>query len=229
MPSVLLIVPSVADGSDQAIPAFVLAMQQAIVTGLATLAVEPAADDDRHRVELWLASELETRSPADFDVRDRVVCPLTWDLPDWFDFPGRATFAACRAIAPLRQQVTDWGYATGDGTQWLPIVATAKGALFGEVIAPAEDGSYHQPVHLDDAQRQPLYALGQRLLRSLHATPSVYLLQFGWQGDTLCFDRLIPFPDAPAIASLTVQQPHLFDCHWCCLTNQPVRELIVSA
>lgn len=43
----------------------------------------------------------------------------------------------------------------------------------------------------------------------------------------ICFDRLWPFPIAPAIASVGVQQPDLFACHWRCVTGQPIREITI--
>jgi hypothetical protein len=89
--------------------------------------------------------------------------------------------------------------------------------------------SYHQPVDLDDAQRQALYNLGYQLLNSIDATPSVYLLQFAFSAEQeIIFDRLWPFPAAPAIASITVQQPDLFTCHWRCITNQSIPDITIT-
>ncbi|XHX76810.1 MAG: hypothetical protein RBJ76_20580 [Stenomitos frigidus ULC029] len=170
-----------------------------------------------------------------------LLCPLTLSVPETLVFPAQALYAACRDVTGLRKQLEAWQYTTGAGNFWLPIVLTAKGALYGEVIgnketdlgkgaAPAETAlapDYMQPVHLSDHERQPLYALGQRLLRSLNALPAVYLMQFGWQDGAVCFDRLFPFPAAPAIASLKVQTPDLFACHWACLTNQPLLDLTI--
>lgn len=171
-----------------------------------------------------------------------LLCPLTLHLPDNLKFPARTIFQACQAIAALRQTVETWGYSVGAGEYWLPVALTAKGPLYAEVIGKRTDQSettgdstnqfaavgYVQPIHFSDAQRQSLYELGYRLLRSLQAIPSVYLVQFGFEGQELWFDRLFPFPAAPAIASLTVQQPDLFTCHWRCLTAQPLRELSIS-
>ncbi|MBW4690798.1 MAG: hypothetical protein KME27_03430 [Lyngbya sp. HA4199-MV5] len=177
-------------------------------------------------------------SVDDRAIGDRLLCPLTLHLPTTLSFPAQAIYAACRDVESLRQQLAAWQYAIGTGDFWLPIVLTAKGPLYAEVIGLAPDAAptversepcYTQPVHLTDAQRQPLYALGQRLLRSLAAPPAVYLMQFGWQGDTLCFDRLLPFPAAPAIASLNVQTPDLFACHWACLSRQPIVDLVINS
>lgn len=170
------------------------------------------------------------------------LCPLTLHLPENLMFPAQTVFQDCRAVATLRQTVEAWGYQSGAGHYWLPVVLTAKGPLYAEVIGqrtgqaeaitatakPSKSAEYGQPIHLTDAQRQSLYELGYRLLRSLQATSSVYLIQFGFEGQTLWFDRLFPFPAEPAIASLNVQQPDLFTCHWRCLTQQPVRELSIS-
>ncbi len=178
---------------------------------------------------------------------DYLLCPLTLRIPENLMFPGQMVFQACQAIAPLRQMVQAWGYPVGEGSYWLPVVLTSKGPLYAEVIGKepntttgqseatgaaakqSESAEYMQPIHLTDAQRQSLYELGYRLLRSLQATPSVYLIQFGFEGQELWFDRLFPFPAAPAIASLKVQQPDLFTCHWRCLTEQPLQELSISA
>jgi hypothetical protein len=86
---------------------------------------------------------------------------------------------------------------------------------------------YCQPIHLPDRQRQPLYQLAYRLLRSLAAPPAVYLMQFGLQEDGIQFDRLLPFPAEPAIASLGVQTPDLFTCHWRCLVGKPIHDLVI--
>ncbi|WP_051037993.1 hypothetical protein [Thalassoporum mexicanum] len=132
------------------------------------------------------------------------------------------------------------------GELWLPIVWTARGPLYGEVISRDQQGKYQQPFHLKDYDRQPLYRLAQNMLSDLHAPPAVYLLQFdlvssvvdstleftpnqvGKDHHKIGFDRLIPFPAEPAIASIDVQQPNLFECHWRCLTNQPIYDLIIK-
>jgi len=96
------------------------------------------------------------------------------------------------------------------------------------VIGQDSNGSYYQPVHLSDRHRQPLYRLGFQLLDVLSAPPAVYLLQFAWAEEyKVCFDRLIPFPDKPAIASVGVQTPDLFECHWLCITGQPIHDLVI--
>lgn len=181
-----------------------------------TVHVLPAAD--------WLSPSVE---------QDAIVLPLTLALPETLDFPQSAIYRACDAITELRQQVTDQvGLAVGDGQYWLPIVFTVKGPLYAEAIAPQPastptDPSFIQPLHLTDRQRQPLYHLGIRLLTLLQAPPAVYLLKFGLEGDRVWFDRLLPFPGVAAIASLGVQTPNLYTCHWQCIMGQPIFDLSI--
>jgi hypothetical protein len=176
---------------------------------------------DRRNSEPW---------PADW-AEDWIV-PLTLNVPPTVDFLGQEIHAVCRDVAGLRQQVAQWGYATGEGDLWLPIVLTAKGPLYGEVIGGEvigkADRDFSQPIHLKDAVRQPLYALGQRLVRSLDALPGVYLVQFRAEGTEIEFDRVLPFPDERAIASIGVQTPDLFACHWRCITHQPINDLSIE-
>lgn len=232
MPDVLIVVESVPSEATaqmvSALKAAILAEQQS-QTGRkpAWVSVDVASPADL-RADHWKASQ--------------ALCPLTLHLPPTLSFPAQAIYSACRDVEGLRQQLASWQYATGAGGFWLPIVLTAKGPLYAEVIGVETDTAsardrldpglleqrYTQPIHLSDAQRQPLYALGQRLLRSLQAPPAVYLMQFGWRGETLYFDRLFPFPAAPAIASLNVQMPNLFACHWFCLSGQPVVDLVIN-
>jgi hypothetical protein len=190
--------------------------------GIHALQQAIAADPTVTAIELVTADAV-----AQFtDAANTIFCPLTLATPEQLGFPGQRVFRACRDIS-LRQRVEQWGYAAGTGEFWLPIVLTAKGALYAEVIALAE-GRYFQPLHLSDRWRQPLYHLGQRLLDLLVAPPAVYLLQFGFLGETVCFDRLLPFPDLPATASIGVQTPDLYECHWRCLTDQAIVDLAIS-
>jgi hypothetical protein len=158
----------------------------------------------------------------------RLICPLTLELPASLVFPLKSVYQACRDWESLQAQVRAWHYETGVGDRWLPIVLTAKGPLYAEVIGRHTTG-FVQPIHLTDRQRQPLYAFGHRLLRYLSASPAVYLVQFGFQEQSFCFDRLWPFPTEPAIASINVQSPHLFMCHWRCLMGQPIYDLVIKA
>ncbi|MGI0487182.1 hypothetical protein ACN4EK_17205 [Pantanalinema rosaneae CENA516] len=206
-------------------------------------AILPDTSTDRStadwQVEVVTTPDLAARLDSDpvAALTQTLLCPLTLNLPDQLRFAAAAIYQTCRDITGLRQQVAQWHYATGSGTLWLPIVHTAKGALYAEVIGQIERSvaeatmpeiGYHQPVHLSDEWRQPLYALGFRLLKTLNAPPAVYLMQFGITEETLYFDRLLPFPDLPAIASLGVQTPDLFRCHWYCLTSQPIYDLTIA-
>ncbi len=181
--------------------------------------------------------ELDSTSTQDWAAKDVLVCPLTLNIPSNLPFRDEAIYKACRDVSGLRQQVAHQiGCKTGNGNFWLPLVLTAKGPLYGEVIGLAEEMpenlssnlNYYQPFHLSDAKRQQIYQIGHRLLQLLSAPPAAYLMQFGFQFEgSICFDRLLPFPAAPAIASLGVQEPNLFACHWYCLTNQPILDLTI--
>ncbi|MEO0409896.1 MAG: hypothetical protein AAF289_21350, partial [Cyanobacteria bacterium P01_A01_bin.135] len=198
-----------------------------------------AADPDSAAVAAALerAIAADTHSPAQVKITavestssdlgmghgaEHLLCPLTLDLSERLlealPTAQRALYRRCRDVADLQQQLGQ-GYPVGEGDLWLPVVWTAKGPLYGEAIA-AKGEDYRQPHHLSDAQRQPLYRLGRKLLSQLHAPPSVYLLQVACN-DGVVFDRLWPFPAAPALASVGVQSPDLFACHWRCLTQQP--------
>ncbi|PSB25468.1 hypothetical protein [Stenomitos frigidus] len=224
MPDVLIVVDSLASATTAQM---VSALQNAILG-------EQESEAQTVSVDVMTASELVADNSI---VGDRLLCPLTLDLPETLPLTAQAVYTTCRHTDALRQQLQHWDYATGVGNFWLPIVLTVKGPLYAEVIGMKADRvfttsspepCYEQPIHLSDVQRQPLYALGQRLLRSLKAPPAVYLMQFGWQDDALCFDRLFPFPAAPAVASLNVQAPDLFACHWSCLTGKSLFDFAIG-
>lgn len=179
-------------------------------------------------------------SVKNFPLRpDDILCPLTLQLPQLstnFHFEERDLFEQCQRIHQLRKWVQNnlgmWVLQDEQqlGTFWLPIVHTSKGNLYGEVI---EEGfmpnSYRQPLDLPDVIRQPLYHLAFQLLNHLDPKRGVYLLQFQIHTKQVVFDRLWPFPAAPAIASIGIQQPDLYTCHWQCILNQPVQELLIPA
>ncbi len=155
------------------------------------------------------------------------VLPLTLELPNSLDFPNRQLFTACQDLLGLRQWVQQHtGHHSRTASFWLPLILTAKGILYGEAIAAQADGTYLQPLHLTDKQRQPLYQLGFQLLQQLQATPAVYLMGATYQGAELLFDRLLPFPAIPALGA--VQQPDLFTCHWLCHSRQPLLDVTIS-
>jgi hypothetical protein len=209
MPEVLILTGVGAGGAD--------ALARAIASS------HPATE-----VNICAVSELHSGAIA---LSGAIVCPLTLDLPEDLAFPGREVFGFCRDVGAARDRVSEkFGVPSGDGNFWLPVVWTLKGPLYGEVIGgeiPQQSGelSYCQPVHLSDVWRQQLYELAYRLLDFLNAPPATYLMQFGFVGEGICFDRLWPFPAAPAIASAGVQVPDLFACHWYCLTGVPIYDL----
>ncbi|MGK7946509.1 MAG: hypothetical protein AB4058_18770 [Microcystaceae cyanobacterium] len=163
-----------------------------------------------------------------------VVCPLTIQLPHWLDCPTQRIYHDCKDIHARRRWVKEslaypiCDSESGLGDLWLPIMWTVKGPLYGEVIGEgAMPNAYQQPVDLPDRIRKTLYSLAYQLLDSLNAPPSVYLLQFRLASPDVLFDRLWPFPAAPAIASLRFQQPDLFACYWQCVTHQPLKEVSI--
>jgi len=166
---------------------------------------------------------------------EAIVCPLTLDVPSDLVFPGQDVFRFCANVSAARARVAqELQVPTGEGNFWLPVVLTAKGPLYAEAIGVESDKlsgelSYCLPVHLSDVWRQQLYELAFRLLNLLNAPPATYLMQFGFVGERICFDRLLPFPAAPAIASVGVQVPDLFVCHWYCLTNKPIYDMQITS
>ena len=227
MESILIIINAEVDSVGQIITTspetekMVTALKQAIQTySTASVNVEVIA-----AAALW-SDSIAFKEP-------QIYCPLTIQLPDSFQFPAQPVYQACRDIEGRRSWVQHLHYQTGQdrawlGDLWLPVVLTAKGPLYGEVIGEGViPNSFKQPIDLTDDIRQPLYYLAYELLRSIAATPAVYLLQFALRDQEVVFDRLWPFPAAPAIASLAVQSPDLFTCHWHCLTGQPILDLTI--
>ena len=237
MPNVLILVDSdQGQPSASATTQMIAALQTAIRQQTTPYPV--TSESPSWQVEVQVAATLTPKQFSSDGLKNSILCPLTLALPDWLQFPAQSVYQSCQDVESLRQRVSQWQYKTGDGNGWLPIVLTGKGPLYAEVIGVAGEplaiGSdlnphhYFQPIHLVDVQRQSVYGLAQRLLRSLVAPPAVYLLQFGFYGETLQFDRLIPFPAAPAIASINLQEPDLFACYWRCLTHQPILDLTIS-
>lgn len=173
------------------------------------------------------------------DAEDILLYPLTLNLPTGFSFSHQDIYQACRDVSGLRHLVEQkWGYPTKTGSFWLPVVRTVRGSLYGEAIGLSnqkanlenlslESLNYSQPIHLSDARRQQIYEFAHELLKLLAAPPATYLLQFGMEGKDIYFDRLWPFPAAPALASLGVQTPDLFTCHLHCLTGLPIYDLVI--
>jgi hypothetical protein len=188
-------------------------------------------------VEIVSAATLWSKNSKNFK-RDTIIhtiyCPLTIQLPDYFDFPQRKIYAACKDINSRRRWVEkNLGFKTsvGDswlGHLWLPIVVTDE-LVFGEIIGEGPmPNSYEHPVAIPKRQQQSLHSLAEQLIDSLEATPATYLLQFSLYNGEIVFDRLWPFPAAPALITLKTQQPDLFTCHWHCLTEQPISKINIS-
>lgn len=176
---------------------------------------------------LWSETAQKQTSTA-----GRIYCPLTIQLPKWLVFPSQKIYQSCQDILGRRTWVEEHLKCKSNpnlnwlGDLWLPVVWTADGPLYGEVIGEGVmPNAYEQPVELADHLRQALYSLASQCLEALEAPPSVYLLQFSVIEQEIVFDRLWPFPAAPAIASLGVQSPDLFSCHWQCLTDQAIAEI----
>jgi hypothetical protein len=203
----------------------VAALKQGIATNSQPVGIEVVAAGN-----LWSKSN----KPANDD-SELIYCPLTIQLPDYFEFPGKKIYSACRDLVGRRRWVeNNLGYKTsvGDswlGHLWLPIVLNNQTPLYGEVIGEgAIPNSYEQPIDLSNRLRKSLYHLANQLLKSLSAPSAVYLIQFSIHNSEIIFDRLWPFPAAPALASLRNQYPDLYTCHWYCLTKQPLLELAIS-
>jgi hypothetical protein len=176
---------------------------------------------------LWSETAQKQTSTA-----GRIYCPLTIQLPKWLVFPSQKIYQSCQDILGRRTWVEEHLKCKSNpnlnwlGALWLPVVWTADGPLYGEVIGEGVmPNAYEQPVELADNLRQALYSLASQCLEALEAPPSVYLLQFSVIEQEIVFDRLWPFPAAPAIASLGVQSPDLYSCHWQCLTDQAIAEI----
>ncbi|MEG3894830.1 MULTISPECIES: hypothetical protein [unclassified Microcoleus] len=193
----------------------------------ASLSAAIAQSDLLTEVNICGVSELNSGAIAPGGA---IVCPLTLEVPENLVFPGRDVYRFCRNVSAARDRVAqELLFPVGEGNFWLPVVLTAKGPLYAEAIKLSGELSYSQPVHLSDVWRQQLYELAYGLLALLNAPPATYLMQFGFVGERICFDRLWPFPAAPAIASVGVQEPDLFACHWYCLTNKPIYDIEISS
>ena len=202
-------------------------MVAALRKGIAAYSSEPVL------IEVVAAGSLWSKGGRVVAEDSRTIyCPLTIQLPDYFDFPAKDIFSACKDIVGRRNWVErNLGYKTsyGDhwlGHLWLPVVLTEKGLLYSEIIGEgAMPNSYEQPIVLSSRHRQSLHHLARHLLKSISAIPAVYLIQFSLHNNEVVFDRIWPFPAAPALASLRCQEPDLFACHWQCLSDRQINGL----
>lgn len=163
----------------------------------------------------------------------KIYCPLTIQLPPWLVFPQQAVYRACEAVQTRRRWVRDQlGAPVLETSQtlgdcWLPIIWSAGEPQFGAAITEgAMPNAYQHPYPLAPVLREELQTLARFLLENLEAPPSVYLLQFALRREQVIFDRLWPFPAAPALASLNKAAPDLFAYHWFCLSGQPLSALL---
>ena len=196
-----------------------------------------AEDSPSREIEIVSAAALWSKNRTTLKKdrnTDSIYCPLTIQLPDYFDFPQRKIYTACKDINSRRRWVEkNLGFKTsvGDswlGHLWLPIIMTNK-PLFGEVIGEGSmPNSYEHPVLIPKRQKKSLHELAAQLLESLSATPATYLLQFSFYNGEIVFDRLWPFPAAPALITLKTQQPDLFTCHWRCMTSKKISKISIS-
>ena len=227
------------------------ALQRSIEENSSSIAVEIVSD-----ATLWSKSWRSNYKDIDSEA---IYCPLTIQLPEYFDFPQKNIYSACKDLNSRRRWVEKkLGFKTsvGDswlGHLWLPIISTSDPALsesvsfaekhapssatltnkliFGEVIGEGSmPNSYEHPIIIPHRQLKSLHGLAERLLDSLSAPPACYLLQFSLYNGEIVFDRLWPFPAAPALITLKTQQPDLFACHWKCLTQQPIanKDIVIS-
>ena len=258
---------------------------------------------------LWSKNSRNNYKEADSKT---IYCPLTIQLPEYFDFPQQKIYSACKDLNSRRHWVEKkLGFKTsvGDswlGHLWLPIILTSDSSqgsadnasqriaspsghisatgvsstdcfsteskrsvstpqrgiqveesnspdapleiyddsnsigesksaiakpIFAEVIGEGSmPNSYEHPVIIPHRRLKSLHSLAHQLLDSLSAPPACYLLQFSLYNGEIVFDRLWPFPAAPALITLKTQQPDLFTCHWKCLTQQPIthEDIIIS-
>lgn len=181
-----------------------------------------------HKIKIVGSAELWSKSLqiSDSD-QDIIYCPLTIKLPDWFNFPAQHIYYGCQDVEKRRKWVQQhFNYKTTHdnlllGDLWLPIIFDGENFTYGDVIGEGVLPNYYQqPYDLPSEIHVLLQTLSKELLTSIHAIPSVYLLQFKILDNNIIFDRLWPFPACPAIASINSQKADLFTYHWRCLSNK---------
>ena len=210
-------------------------MVEALQRSIAEFSLSSTAIEIVSAATLWSKHSRNNSNSRKFRDDQTIYCPLTIQLPEYFDFPQKRIYSACKDINSRRRWVEkNLGLKTsvGDswlGHLWLPIIFSADDPVYGEVIGEGSmPNSYEQPIIIPNRQRQSLHNLAAKLLDSLDATPATYLLQFSLYKGEIVFDRLWPFPAAPALITLKTQQPDLFTCHWHCLTQQPIPDISIS-
>jgi hypothetical protein len=174
------------------------------------------------------------RQASDDLCDDRQSCcllPLTLQIPPAIAFPAREIFLACQDVRKLREWAEQklnfpaLSHHDGLGDRWLPVAVSPSGLDFGELIGEgAIPNAYQQPMEMTAKQQKAIYRLAKKLLEFLKAPPAVYLLQVRLTPSQVLFDRLWPFPAAPAIASFNAAKPSLFHLHWQCVRQQQLVE-----
>lgn len=183
-------------------------------------------------IEIVTPPALRTKIDLILAAKQRpIYCPLTIQIPPSIRLPTQDIFQACQDIKARREWVTQQlGIKTNlsessFGDRWLPVIVLSDGIRFGEVIGEREvPNAYQQPVEIAKQHRKPLMTLARKLIEGLKAPPSVYLLQFSVVEGDIVFDRLWPFPAAPAIASLSQSDPNLYTLYWQCIRKQQLIE-----
>ncbi|MEM8827754.1 MAG: hypothetical protein AAGE96_00165 [Cyanobacteria bacterium P01_G01_bin.19] len=206
-------------------------MVEALQQSIAASSIESQDVEIVSAATLWSKHSRSIKKQRD---ETTIYCPLTIQIPDYLDFPQKKIYSACKDVNSRRRWVErnlELKTSVGDswlGHLWLPIVLADR-VIYGEIIGEGSmPNSYEQPIAIPNRQRKSLHDLADKLLDSLNATPATYLLQFSLYKGEIVFDRLWPFPAAPALITLKTQKPDLFTCHWRCLTKQPIPDLNIS-
>ncbi|AIE74528.1 MULTISPECIES: hypothetical protein [unclassified Synechocystis] len=178
-----------------------------------------------------VASLWSDQAQQQIQMGGRIYCPLTIQLPRWLDFPGQIMYQACQDINTRRQWVSEklnlplCNDANWLGDHWLPIIVSTDEIGFSPLIYEGMMPNAYEMVSWDlppyQRYRDVLENLAWALVKELKAPPAVYLLQFS-VAQGLVFDRLWPFPAAPAIVTINQGQGNLYTYHWCCLNNLPL-------
>ncbi|AGY60590.1 hypothetical protein [Gloeobacter kilaueensis] len=148
---------------------------------------------------------------------------LLWLAPPETDggFPDLSGWQQAAASAPARLPVALSNPQAAERF-CLPLVVTARGILYGEAIGIAAD-HFWQPFSLSDKERQQLYPFARSLV--VQSPPGVSLVYFKIESAAVRFEKWLPFPDWPALATLGTQEPDLFACHWRCVLGLPIVDL----
>ena len=206
-------------------------MVEALQHSIAEDPASPSVVEIVSAATLWSKSSRVNKKGKESNT---IYCPLTIQLPEHFEFDQKNIYSACKDVNARRRWVEknlEVKTSVGDswlGHLWLPIVLGKK-PMYAEIIGEGSmPNSYEQPIQIPTRQRKSLHSLAEKLLDHLDAPQATYLLQFSLYKGEIVFDRLWPFPAAPALITLKTQKPDLFTCHWHCLTQKPVEDLKIK-